>query len=201
MISYIKGTLIDKQPIVATIEVGGFGLMVNIPLSTFEKLPDKGSSLILHTHFHVREDEMSLYGFINNEELVMFRHLIGVSGIGPKVALGILSGTGIIQLKNSVREGDVERLTTIKGIGKKTAQRLIVELRDKLGAPADGDEWLKGTGAYSELEDNVLAAVTALETLGYTRKQAFEAVKKSVKILGNKSEPEELIRDALRNIN
>ena len=201
MISYLKGTLVDKQPIVATVEVGGLGLRVNIPLSTYEKLPDKGSSVMLYTHFHVREDEMSLYGFINTEELEMFRYLIGVSGIGPKVALGILSGTGIVQLKNSVREGDVDRLTTIKGIGKKTAQRLIVELRDKLGATADGDDWLRGTGDESELEENVLVAVTALETLGYARKQAFEAVKKSVKNLGKKAEPEELIRDALRNIN
>ena len=201
MISYIKGTLVEKKPTVATIEVEGFGLKVNIPLSTYEKLPDKGSSLQLHTHFHVREDEMSLYGFINMDELEMFRYLIGVSGIGPKVALGILSGTGIVQLKNAVREGDVERLTTIKGIGKKTAQRLIVELRDKLGAIVDGDEWLKGTDDDSDLEENVLAAVTALETLGYSRKQAFEAVKKSVKNLGNKAEPEELIRDSLRNLN
>ena len=201
MISYIKGTLVDKQPTVATIEVGGFGLKINIPLSTYEKLPDKGSSLLLHTHFHVREDEMSLYGFINMDELEMFRYLIGVSGIGPKVALGILSGTGIVQLKNSVREGDVERLTTIKGIGKKTAQRLIVELRDKLGANVDGDEWLKGTDDDTDLEENVLAAVTALETLGYARKQAFAAVKKSIKSLGNKAEPEELIRDSLRNLN
>lgn len=202
MISYLKGILVDKQPTVATIEVGGFGLKINIPLSTYEKLPDKGSSLLLHTHFHVREDEMSLYGFINMDELEMFRYLIGVSGIGPKVALGILSGTGIVQLKNSVREGDVERLTTIKGIGKKTAQRLIVELRDKLGAIVDGDdEWLKGTGDDSDLEENVLAAVTALETLGYARKQAFEAVKKSIKNLGKKAEPEELIRDSLRNLN
>ena len=201
MISYLKGTLVDKQPIVATVEVGGLGLRVNIPLSTYEKLPDKGSSVMLYTHFHVREDEMSLYGFINTEELEMFRYLIGVSGIGPKVALGILSGTGIVQLKNSVREGDVDRLTTIKGIGKKTAQRLIVELRDKLGATTDGDDWLRGPGDESELEENVLVAVTALETLGYARKQAFEAVKKSVKNLGKKAEPEELIRDALRNIN
>ena len=201
MISYIKGTLIDKQPTVATIEVGGFGLKVNIPLSTYEKLPDKGSSLLLHTHFHVREDEMSLYGFINTDELEMFRYLIGVSGIGPKVALGILSGTGIVQLKNSVREGDVERLTTIKGIGKKTAQRLIVELRDKLGAIADGDEWLKGRDADTEVEENVLSAVRALETLGYARKQAFEAVKKSVKNLGDKAEPEELIRESLSRLN
>lgn len=201
MISYLKGTLVDKQPTVATIEVGGFGLKINIPLSTYEKLPDKGSSLLLHTHFHVREDEMSLYGFINTDELEMFRYLIGVSGIGPKVALGILSGTGIVQLKNSVREGDVERLTTIKGIGKKTAQRLIVELRDKLGAVVDGDEWLKGTDDDTGLEENVLAAVSALETLGYARKQAFAAVKKSIKSLGNKAEPEELIRDSLRNLN
>ena len=106
-----------------------------------------------------------------------------------------------MQLKNSVREGDVERLTTIKGIGKKTAQRLIVELRDKLGAIVDGDEWLKGTDDDSDLEENVLAAVTALETLGYARKQAFEAIKKSIKNLGNKAEPEELIRDSLRNLN
>ncbi len=199
MITHIRGILVSKEPVLATIDIGGLGYSVNIPLSTFEKLPEKNSTVTLYTHFHVREDEMSLFGFHTEEERQMFRLLIGISGIGPKVALGILSGTGIRQLRSSVLEGDVERLTTIKGIGKKTAQRLIVELRDKFGAPEDGDEWLRG-GDEVELDRNVVAAVSALETLGYSRKQAFEAAKRAAKSLGSNAEPEELIRDALSNI-
>lgn len=199
MITHLKGTLVNKEPVLVTIDVGGIGYSVHIPLSTYEKLPEKDSAVALYTHFHVREDEMSLYGFHTEEERKMFRLLIGISGIGPKVALGILSGTGILQLKKAVMEGDVDRLTTIKGIGKKTAQRLIVELRDKFGAADDGDEWLR-EGSETELDSTVMTTVSALETLGYSRKQALEAAKKSARSLGADALPEDLIRDALSNI-
>ena len=199
MISHLRGTLVSKEPVLVTIDVGGLGYSVNIPLSTFEKLPEMNSTITLYTHLHVREDEMSLFGFHTEEERKMFRLLIGISGIGPKVALGILSGTGIIQLKKSVMEGDVDRLTTIKGIGKKTAQRLILELRDKLGAADDSDEWLR-EGAETELDKSIMTTVSALETLGYSHKQAFEAAKKSARSLGADAPPEDLIRDALSNI-
>ena len=199
MISHLRGTLVSKEPVLVTIDVGGLGYSVNIPLSTFEKLPEMNSTITLYTHLHVREDEMSLFGFHTEEERKMFRLLIGISGIGPKVALGILSGTGIIQLKKSVMEGDVNRLTTIKGIGKKTAQRLILELRDKLGAADDSDEWLR-EGAETELDKSIITTVSALETLGYSHKQAFEAAKKSARSLGADAPPEDLIRDALSNI-
>ncbi|MCH7494508.1 MAG: Holliday junction branch migration protein RuvA [Candidatus Marinimicrobia bacterium] len=200
MISHIRGTLVQKQPLLVIVDVGGLGYSINIPLSTFEKLPDKDSSVELFTHLHVREDEMSLYGFQTEDERKMFRLLIGISGIGPKVAIGILSGTGIPQLRKAVTEGDVDRLTTIKGIGKKTAQRLIVELRDKLGAPEDGDEWLRSEGEEPEVEENLLSAAYALETLGYSSKQAFAAAKKSLKTLGNDAEPEQLIKEALGKV-
>ena len=200
MISHIRGTLVRKQPLLVIVDVGGLGYSINIPLSTFEKLPDKESSVELFTHLHVREDEMSLYGFFTEEERKMFRLLIGISGIGPKVAIGILSGTGIPQLRKAVTEGDVDRLTTIKGIGKKTAQRLIVELRDKLGAPEDGDEWLRSEGEEPEVEENLLSAAHALETLGYSSKQAFAAARKSLKTLGNDAEPEQLIKEALGQV-
>lgn len=200
MISHIRGTLVQKQPLLVVVDVGGLGYSINIPLSTFEKLPDKDSSVELFTHLHVREDEMSLYGFQTEDERKMFRLLIGISGIGPKVAIGILSGTGIPQLRKAVTEGDVDRLTTIKGIGKKTAQRLIVELRDKLGAPEDGDEWLRSEGEEPEVEENLLSAAYALETLGYSSKQAFAAAKKSLKTLGSDAEPEQLIKEALGKV-
>lgn len=200
MISHIRGTLVQKQPLLVVVDVGGLGYSINIPLSTFEKLPDKDSSVELFTHLHVREDEMSLYGFQTEDERKMFRLLIGISGIGPKVAIGILSGTGIPQLRKAVTEGDVDRLTTIKGIGKKTAQRLIVELRDKLGAPEDGDEWLRSEGEEPEVGENLLSAAYALETLGYSSKQAFAAAKKSLKTLGNDAEPEQLIKEALGKV-
>ena len=189
-----------KQPVLAVIDVNGIGYSINIPISTFERLPAVDSPVEILTHLNVREDEMSLYGFITEEELEMFRHLIGVSGIGPKVALGILSGAGIPQLKNSVKEGDVDRLTTIKGIGKKTAQRLIVELREKFGGAEDDDQWLRADGEDPQVEENMMSAVSALETLGYSRKQAVSAVKRSVKSLGRDAEPEEIIRDALGSI-
>lgn len=198
MITHLKGTLVSKEPVLVTIDVGGLGYSVHIPLSTFEKLPEKDSSVMLFTHLHIREDEMSLFGFHTEEERKMFRLLIGISGIGPKVALGILSGTGILQLKKAVTEGDVERLTTIKGIGKKTAQRLIVELRGKFGAP-DDDEWLR-EGDEAELNSGIMTTVSALETLGYSRKQAFEAAKRSAKSLGADALPEDLIREALSRI-
>ena len=200
MISHIRGTLVQKQPLLVIVDVGGLGYSINIPLSTFEKLPDKDSSVELFTHLHVREDEMSLYGFQTEDERKMFRLLIGISGIGPKVAIGILSGTGIPQLRKAVTEGDVDRLTTIKGIGKKTAQRLIVELRDKLGAPEDGDEWLRSEGEEPEVQENLLSAAYALETLGYSSKQAFAAAKKSLKTLGSDAEPEQLIKEALGKV-
>ena len=200
MISHIRGTLVQKQPLLVVVDVGGLGYSINIPLSTFEKLPDKDSSVELFTHLHVREDEMSLYGFQTEDERKMFRLLIGISGIGPKVAIGILSGTGIPQLRKAVTEGDVDRLTTIKGIGKKTAQRLIVELRDKLGAPEDGDEWLRSEGEEPEVAENLLSAAYALETLGYSSKQAFAAAKKSLKTLGSDAEPEQLIKEALGKV-
>ncbi len=200
MISHIRGTLVRKQPLLVIVDVGGLGYSINIPLSTFEQLPDKDSSVELFTHLHVREDEMSLYGFQTEDERKMFRLLIGISGIGPKVAIGILSGTGIPQLRKAVTEGDVDRLTTIKGIGNKTAQRLIVELRDKLGAPEDGDEWLRSEGEEPEVQENLLSAAYALETLGYSSKQAFAAAKKSLKTLGNDAEPEQLIKEALGKV-
>ena len=200
MISHIRGTLVQKQPLLVIVDVGGLGYSINIPLSTFEKLPDKDSSVELFTHLHVREDEMSLYGFQTEDERKMFRLLIGISGIGPKVAIGILSGTGIPQLRKAVTEGDVDRLTTIKGIGKKTAQRLIVELRDNLGAPEDGDEWLRSEGEEPEAQENLLSAAYALETLGYSSKQAFAAARKSLKTLGNDAEPEQLIKEALGKV-
>ena len=199
MITHLRGTLVSKEPVLVTIDVGGLGYSVHIPLSTFEKLPEKNSAVVLYTHLHVREDEMSLFGFHTEEERKMFRLLIAISAIGPKVALGILSGTGIMQLKKAVMEGDVERLTTIKGIGKKTAQRLIVELRDKFGAPDDSDEWLRESDE-TKLDSSIMTTVSALETLGYSRKQAFEAAKRSVRSLGADAPPEDLIRDALSNI-
>ena len=176
MITHLRGTLVSKEPVLVTIDVGGIGYSVHIPLSTYEKLPEKDSAVALYTHFHVREDEMSLYGFHTEEERKMFRLLIGISGIGPKVALGILSGTGILQLKKAV-----------------------MELRDKFGAADDGDEWLR-EGGETELDSTVMTTVSALETLGYSRKQALEAAKKSARSLGADALPEDLIRDALSNI-
>src|SRR3981189_1694326 len=139
MIALLRGTLIEKHPNQAIVEAGGVGYDVTIPVSTFTHLPNPGAEVRLRIHTHVREDALALYGFLTQDEKALFEKLIGVSGIGPTLAVKILSGLAAPDLIPSIRRGELDRLVRIPGIGKKTAERMVLELRDKLPAVV-GDE-------------------------------------------------------------
>src|SRR5579872_5369516 len=139
MIALLRGVLIEKHPNQAIVETGGVGYDVTIPVSTFTHLPDAGAEVRLRIHTHVREDALALYGFLTQDEKALFEKLIAVSGIGPTAAVKILSGLAAPDLIHSIRRGEVERLVRIPGVGKKTAERMILELREKL-PPATGEE-------------------------------------------------------------
>jgi holliday junction DNA helicase RuvA len=177
MIALLRGSLIEKHPNQAIIETGGVGYDVTIPVSTYTHLPDAGAEVRLRIHTHVREDALSLYGFLTQDEKGLFEKLIGVSGIGPKLAVTILSGLAAPDLIAAIRRGEVDRLVRIPGIGKKTAERMVLELRDKLPAPT-GEEpaAAAAAGALSAVEQDVLSA---LLNLGCGRPQAETAVRKA----------------------
>ncbi len=175
MIAYVQGTLIEKFPTHALVEVCGIGYEIHIPLSTFEQLPQTGSECKLLTHFHVREDIQQLYGFHTAPEKEMFLILISVSGIGPKSAIGILSGISSDDFRQAVLKEDQIVLSSLPGIGKKTAQRLIVELKEKISkitSISTGKAALKTTSS-PQLADE---AVMALVSLGYSRPLAEKSV-------------------------
>ena len=132
MIASLRGALLEKRPNQIIVDVHGVGYDVSIPVSTYSALPDNGKEVTLKVHTHVREDAIALFGFLTAEEKMLFEKLIGVSGIGPKLAITVLSGLAAADLTNAIRGGDVQRLTRIPGIGKKTAERMVLELRDKV---------------------------------------------------------------------
>ncbi len=194
MIVQIRGTLVAKTPTGVVIDCNGIGYYLFAPLSTIDQLGDTGSEVRLYTHFVVREDAMELYGFLSEEERRVFRLLIGISGIGPKLALGILSAISPGELKSAVDNANVALLQKLPGIGKKTAERLVVELRDKLRdiQPAISED---GVALQARRE-----AVEALIALGYSKTIAEKAVKAaSAELLDRSPSVEELIRTALRN--
>jgi len=171
MIAYLRGKLIARHPNQAIVETGGVGYDVTISVPTFSDLPPLGSEVALHIHTHVREDQLALYGFLRAEEKQLFEKLITVSGIGPKLAITILSGMAAQELGNAIRGNDLARLTKIPGIGRKTAERLVLELRDKL--PIAGQEIVPATPALSAVQEDVLSA---LVNLGYQRAAAEKAL-------------------------
>jgi Holliday junction DNA helicase RuvA len=171
MIAHLRGTLLSKHPNQAIVETQGVGYDVTISVPTFSELPAEGSAVALHIHTHVREDALSLYGFLRRAEKQLFEKLLTVSGIGPKLAITILSGMAADEMVNAIRGGEVPRLTRIPGIGKKTAERMVLELRDKLPATA-GAEAASATVA-SPVEEDV---ISALVNLGYQRAAAEKAL-------------------------
>ncbi len=171
MIAHLRGKLIDKHPNQAVIEAGGVGYDVTITVPTFSELPQVGCEVALHIHTHVREDVLALYGFGRPEEKHLFEKLISVSGIGPKLAITILSGMPADDMVGAIRGNDVARLTKIPGIGKKTAERMILELRDKL--PPQGADVVSDMPTLSAVEEDVLSALT---NLGYQRTAAEKVV-------------------------
>jgi Holliday junction DNA helicase RuvA len=176
MIALLRGVLIEKHPNQAIVEAGGVGYDVTIPVSTFTHLPDPGAEVRLRIHTHVREDALALYGFLTQDERALFEKLIGVSGIGPTLAVKILSGLAAPDLIHSIRRGEVDRLVRIPGIGKKTAERMVLELRDKLPAAVGDEPETTAASALSAIDQDVLSA---LLNLGCARPQAEAAVRKA----------------------
>jgi Holliday junction DNA helicase RuvA len=171
MIAHLRGKLIAKHPNQAIVETAGVGYDVVITVPTFSDLPGVGSDVGLHIHTHVREDQIALYGFLRPTEKTLFEKLITVSGIGPKLAITILSGMAADEMVGAIRGNDIARLTRIPGIGKKTAERMVLELRDKL--PPQGTEAITPVSSLSAVEEDVLSA---LMNLGYQRPTAEKAL-------------------------
>ena len=195
MIARLRGVLAEKRPNQIILDVHGVGYDVVIPISTYSALPDLDKDVRLHIHTHVREDAIALFGFFTADEKLLFEKLISVSGIGPKLGITVLSGLAAPDLTNAIRGGDIQRLTRIPGVGKKTAERMVLELRDKVdlaaGAtvPASADK----SAPLTDLEMDVLSA---LINLGCQRPAAETAIRKAV-AAGAPPEFEPLFRKSL----
>ena len=195
MIAQLRGTLEDKRPNQVLVDVGGVGYLVHVPLSTFYALGDLHSSVTLLVYTHVREDAIALYGFLSAREKHLFELLISASGVGPVLALKILSGMSVDDLIPAVRAGDLARLTRIPGVGRKTAERMVVELRDKLDAEEAGEGARPGAAPAGVAGD----VVSALLNLGYEQRAAEQAVERAAKN-GNSASFEVLLRAALQEL-
>lgn len=194
MIAQLAGALAYKSPEHLIVDVHGVGYQVFVSLNAFYRLPEPGAPIQLLVHTHVREDALTLYGFLDREEKELFLLLLGVSGIGPRLALNILSGSPAQELEEAIEAGDLVRLVAIPGVGKKTAERLLVELRDKIKlvrAARGADDGRRATGLEAE-------AVSALVNLGYRRNEAERAVKAACAAGAN--DLEAVIRTALKRV-
>lgn len=192
MIGQLRGQILRKSPQEVVLEVGGVGYRVLIPVSTFYRLGEAGASVSLRVHTHVREDALALYGFLSESEQALFEKLIGVAGVGPKLAINILSGIEAPELVAALREADVARLTRIPGVGKKTAERLVLELKEKMPAPAAGEGAAAAApgGAKQDL-------VSALVHLGYSHAEAERGAERALREAGD-GRFEDLLRRSLR---
>lgn len=191
MIDFLHGDLVAKAPAAVTVQVGGIGFRVQVPLSTFEALPLEGSAVKLLTHLYLREDEVSLYGFATGPERELFRMLLGVSRVGPMVALRVLGGCSVEQFKRYVLDEDADSIRSlVKGIGTKTARRLVVELKEPI-------EGLPVAAAQSETARAFRDAVLALVALGEPRAAAEQAVKAAADKLGPMADSQSLVEEAL----
>ncbi len=200
MIAHLRGQLLDKQPNRIIVDVNGVGYDLFVPLSTFYGLGEPGSEVALRVHTHVREDALALYGFATRLEQDLFERLIGISGIGPKLALSVLSGLEPSELMRAIERGDVAQLTGIPGVGKKTSERIVLELKDRLprmpaAAPAGGS----GGAASSSVRDDVLSA---LLNLGYHRPLAEKAVAAALENMSTAPDGgfERTLKQALREL-
>lgn len=192
MIGYLKGTLALKQPPELVVDVGGVGYELLAPMSTFYELPGVGNAVSVYTHLAVSENAHTLYAFASSQERVMFRALIKVSGVGPKLAMTVLSGISPIEFADAVAERDVDRLVRLPGIGKKTAERLLVEMKDPLAKLSFGSSGATSAGRIDASSE----AFSALQALGY-KEAEIRRLLKSVSDDGLTTE--ELIRQALKN--
>jgi holliday junction DNA helicase RuvA len=197
MIGLLRGRIADKQPNTLIVDVQGVGYEVHVPLSTFYDAGDIGAEITLRIYTHVREDALQLYGFLTELERRLFEKLIGISGIGPKLAIAVLSGMDPRELMSSVQRGDVARLTGIPGVGKKTSERIVLELRDRIaqlpgGAAVDS--------APSNGADRVRSdLLSALQNLGYHRPQAEKAIDVTLQTMSNPTF-EHALKAALREL-
>ena len=193
MIGRLRGTLVAKQPPWLVIEVGGVGYELEAPMSTFYELPELGREVVLHTHYAVKEDSVALYGFHREAERQLFRTIQKVSGIGAKIALSVLSGVSVDEFARLVQAGDLASLQRIPGIGKKTAERIVVELRDRVDGLASGIPGVTSAGAVPH--DPQAEATVALQALGYKPQEVVRLVKLSA---AEGDTAEAIIRKALK---
>jgi holliday junction DNA helicase RuvA len=194
MIAYLRGRVLEKQPSRVIVDVSGVGYDVSVPLSTFYTAGEPGAEITLRIHTHVREDQLALYGFATVLELAVFERLIGVSGIGPRLALAVLSGMEPRELTAAIERGDLARLTRIPGVGKKTAERIVVELRDRLPKAIEA----AGAGAAPAAPGDTLRddLVSALTNLGYHR----QAIDKVLEKVADSDRFEDALRKALKDL-
>jgi holliday junction DNA helicase RuvA len=197
MIALLTGTLVHKSPTEILVDVGGVGYQLNIPVTTFDRLPEQGEPVSLFTYLHVREDAMQLYGFATRQDKELFRKLITVSGVGPKLAQTVMSGLSYEELIRAIRGGNVGQLNKIAGVGKKTAERLVVDLRDKLPEI----QIAEGEPAGRTFDTVQTEALLALTALGYSRPASENAIRSTIAEVNGAEIPiEELIKGSLRRL-
>ena len=203
MIGRLRGTLIEKQPPEILLEVGGVGYELQLPMTCFYELPPIGQEVVLHTHFVVREDAQLLYGFINKRTRALFRELLKANGVGPKLALAILSGMSASQFVNAVEREEIGALIKLPGVGKKTAERLVVEMKDRLKGWVSHDLFSPAEITLPAQESQLRApdaseeAASALVALGYKPQQASQIV---AKVASEGMSVEAIIRESLRSL-
>ena len=196
MIAFLRGRVLEKHPNRIVVDVNGVGYELYVPLSTYYDVGDAGAEISLRVHTHVREDALQLFGFLTSLEQLLFERLIGISGIGPKLAIAVLSGIDSRELVASVQRADVARLTRIPGIGKKTAERIVLELKDRLRDIAPAEESAEQQPSVDQLRDDL---VSALENLGYHRPVAEKAVD-AVRARNGAAAFEDALKGALREL-
>ena len=197
MIAHLRGRILEKHPNRIIVEVDGVGYDVSVPLSTFYGLGEPGGEIALRIHTHVREDALALYGFASLLEQDLFERLIGVSGIGPKLALAVLSGIEPLELVQAIERGDLARLTAIPGVGKKTSERIVLELKDRLPRARPAAVAVGGESQAPALRDDLLSA---LMNLGYHRPLAEKAVDAVLRAGGSDVGFERTLKQALREL-
>ena len=196
MITHINGRLVEKTPTYVIIECNGIGYFLNISLNTFSKLPDD-ESCKLYTHFSVKEDSQTLFGFADLAERSLFRHLISVSGVGPSTARMVLSSMNSAEIHNAILTGNADLIQSVKGIGAKTAQRIILDLRDKLAKEDFVEEFTASSNV--QIDNNSFSdALSALQMLGFAKNAAEKAISKVLKAEGNNLSVEQLIKSSLK---
>ena len=193
MIAHVRGRVVRKQPQEVVVDVAGVGYRLTIPLSTFYRIGEAGSQVTLLTHTHVREDTLALFGFLTAAEQSLFERLIAVSGVGPKLAISILSGIEALDLVPALKASDISRLTRIPGVGKKTAERLSLELKDKMQGLVASEEAASAAAPSSAPREDL---VSALVHLGYSRPEAERGVERA--LAEGEGRFEELLRRSLR---